>query len=98
MTGAILILPAIAEFGCTLLFAAFDQVLEFGISLLPGFGVGINAGLRVLIQAVNFVSESGQVASAFQSWYFEICGAGKYAELAVSLSNPLSLVPSCGGG
>ena len=85
-------LPAIAEIGCSILFGAFDLVLEVGAAAIPGVGE-MTVGMKAGIQAAKTITENGQDASSFIKWFDSPCGHSKYTDMVDKIFNPLSSVP-----
>ncbi|KAI4176196.1 MAG: hypothetical protein LQ346_007938 [Caloplaca aetnensis] len=86
-------LPAIAEIGCSILFGAFDLILNIGAAAIPGVGPAMTVGMKAGVQAAKTIAENGQDASSFLKWFDSPCGHSKYTDMIDKIFDPLSNVP-----
>ncbi|KAH6680397.1 hypothetical protein B0J14DRAFT_648769 [Halenospora varia] len=102
----VMALPAIGEIACSVLFSAFDKVIEVGLLAIPGEGE-INASIEAGVKAAKTILENGEKASSFAKWFNpcgpKVPGAHDYAADATQLwdsftSIPDSRVQGCGKG
>ncbi len=86
-------LPAIAEIGCSILFGAFDLILNIGAAAIPGVGPAMTVGMKAGVQAAKTIAENGQDAGSFLKWFDSPCGHSKYTDMIDKIFDPLSNVP-----
>ena len=88
----VMMLPAIAEIGCELLFDSLDLVLQIGEAAIPGEGEAMDAGMSAAVKAAKTVTENGQDASSFLQWFADPCGSSNYTQMIDKIFDPLSSV------
>lgn len=85
-------LPALASIGCEIFWNALQNVLDIGISLIPGVGEAFDAadaGMKAAVQGARAIAKAGKGSDSFLSWMEGPCPKDKYSEKIDQIFPPL---------
>lgn len=86
-------LKANAEIGCSILFGAFDLILNIATAAIRDVGLAITVGMEEGAHAANTIGKNGQDASTFAQRFETPCGDSNYMEMIDGTVDPLRNVP-----
>ncbi|KAL8848387.1 MAG: hypothetical protein Q9221_006586 [Calogaya cf. arnoldii] len=86
-------LPAVDDIGCSIVYEAFDAILENGPTAIPNTGASMDVGLKAAAQAAKTVAVNGKDANTFLDWLDISCKKDNYTDVAEEVYGPLAHVP-----
>ncbi|KAL9626388.1 MAG: hypothetical protein Q9204_007346 [Flavoplaca sp. TL-2023a] len=86
-------LPVVEDIGCSIVYGAFDAVLEDGPTAIPDTQESMNVGLKAAVQAAKTVAAYGKDADTLLEWLDISCTKSNYTDVVQKVYGPLSDVP-----
>ncbi|KAL8978750.1 MAG: hypothetical protein Q9205_005745 [Flavoplaca limonia] len=86
-------LPVVEDIGCSIVYEAFDAVLEDGPTAIPDIQESMNVGLKAAIQAAKTVAAYGKEADTLLEWLDISCTKSNYTDVVQKVYGPLNDVP-----